>query len=145
MLAIFAAWAVPYLHTAALGRVGHVWTGQMANRFEIDEGFRPGSWALNIPRGLVNFVPWVVLLPLLWRRLSADAGEVAAVTDRAILRGGRWALAACFLGVSLAPGSLPRYTLPLLVPASVLLALVCTRNRSSACCRIGCRWFGAAW
>jgi 4-amino-4-deoxy-L-arabinose transferase-like glycosyltransferase len=129
MLAIFAAWAVPYLHLAALGRVSHVWTGQMANRFEIDEGFRPGPWALNIPRGLVNFVPWVVLLPLLWRRLPAVvAGDLAAATDMAILRGGRWAVAACFLVVSLAPGSLPRYTLPLLVPASVLLALACTRE-----------------
>jgi hypothetical protein len=129
MLALFAAWAVPYLHLAARGRVGHVWTGQMANRFEIDESFRPGSWALNIPRGLVNFVPWVVLLPLLWRRLPAVDGEdAAAAADMAILRGGRWALAACFLVVSLAPGSLPRYTLPLLVPASVLLALVCARE-----------------
>jgi 4-amino-4-deoxy-L-arabinose transferase-like glycosyltransferase len=129
MLAIFAAWAVPYLHLAAPGRVGHVWTGQMANRFEIDEGFHPGSWALNIPRGLVNFVPWVVLLPMLWRRVPPGAaGDLAVATDMAILRGGRWALAACFLGVSLAPGGQPRYTLPLLVPASVLLALVCTRE-----------------
>jgi 4-amino-4-deoxy-L-arabinose transferase-like glycosyltransferase len=132
MLAIFAAWAVPYLRLTAGERVGQIWGSQMANRFEIDEGFRAGMWALNIPRGLANFVPWVVLLPVLWRRGTMEAAESAgpgAAADWAILRGGRWALAACFLFVSLAPGSLPRYTLPLLVPASVLLALVCARER----------------
>jgi 4-amino-4-deoxy-L-arabinose transferase-like glycosyltransferase len=132
MLAIFAAWAVPYLHLTEAERVGQVWGNQMANRLEIDESFRPGMWALNIPRGLVNYIPWAVLLPLLWRRRQADAAtdDAGAATDWAILRGGRWAVAACFLGVSLAPGSLPRYTLPLLAPASVLLALVCARERA---------------
>jgi 4-amino-4-deoxy-L-arabinose transferase-like glycosyltransferase len=129
MLAIFAVWAIPYLHLTAAGRAGQVWTNQIANRLEVDEGFRPGMWALNIPRGLVNFVPWVVLLPLLWRRRAAAPPDPEGALDLAILRGGRWTLAACFLCVSLAPGSLPRYTLPLVAPASVLLALVCVRER----------------
>ncbi len=132
MLAIFGAWAVPYLHLTAAERVGQVWSNQLADRLEVDEAFRAGKWALNIPRGLVNFVPWVVLLPLLWwRRRASVAGDddPAAALDFAILRGGRWAMAACFLAVSLAPGGVPRYTLPLLVPASVLLALVCVREK----------------
>ena len=130
MLAIFAAWAVPCLRLTAGERVGQVWSNQLANRLEVDETFRPGMWALNIPRGLANFLPWAVLLPLLWgRRLAEDVADPGAAADWAILRGGRWALAACFLGVSLAPGSLPRYTMPLLAPASVLLALVCGRER----------------
>ena len=125
MLGMFAAWALPYLHMTALERAGDVWSKQLANRLEIDETFRAGMWALNIPRGLVNFVPWMVLLPLLWR------GQAHDPADAAILRGGRWAVAACFLGVSLAPGGVPRYTLPLIVPASVLLALAFAREALS--------------
>ena len=112
------------------------------------EKFSWSAYLLNVPRGLVNFLPWVVLLPLAWRswpdadleRAGAEANTLAARTpypgtisipsmllDFAVARGLRWSLAGCFLVVSVAPGSLPRYTLPLLVPACVLLALTFTR------------------
>ena len=124
MLAIFALWAVPYLHQTAAHRAGGVWLAQFQGRLEVNEQFRFGVWLLNIPRGLINFLPWVVLLPLVWRPAPGDWPDA----DRALLRGGRWAVLGCFLAVSLAPGGQPRYTLPLLVPASVLLALACRRG-----------------
>ena len=127
MLAIFAAWAVPYLHQTAAHRAGGVWLAQLQGRLEVNEQFRFGAWLLNIPRGLINLLPWVVLLPLVWRPAPGEWPDA----DRALLRGGRWATLGCFLVVSLAPGGQPRYTLPLLVPASVLLALACRRGWDS--------------
>ncbi len=124
MLGIFGLWAVPYFQHTAAHRAGGVWWAQFQGRLEVNEGFHFGVWLLNIPRGLINFLPWVVLLPLLWRALP----DVVPNADRAILVGGRWAILGCFLAVSLAPGGQPRYTLPLLVPASVLLALACRRG-----------------
>ena len=95
MLAIFAAWAVPYLHQTAAHRAGGVWLAQFQGRLEVNEGFHLATWLLNIPRGLVNYLPWVVLLPLV---VAARApGERPARSTAPLLRGGRWAVAGCFL------------------------------------------------
>lgn len=139
MLAIFALWAVPYLRLTAAERVGEVWRAQFEGRLEVNEGFHFSGWIRNIPRGLANYVPWVVLLPLLWRR---GVGSGWPAGDQAILRGGRLALAAAFLIVSLAPGGLPRYTLPLLALASALLALTTVRGWRSGELP---RWIPQAW
>ncbi len=131
MLGIFAAWAVPYLRLTAAGHSGGVWLEQFRGRMEVNEKFHLGAWLLNIPRGLVNYLPWTVLLPLAWRRgqsAAANPADAAQTLDHAIARGLRWAVAGCFLAVSLAPGGQPRYTLPLLTPASILLALVLARE-----------------
>ena len=139
MLAIFGAWSVPYLQQAAAQRGGDVWLTQFQSRLEVSEGFHLGIWALNVPRGLVNFLPWVVLVPLWWRR---EAGGETGTRDSAVLRGGRFAVTACFLAVSLAPGGQPRYTLPLLVPAGVLLALA-LGNRPAGVPALP--WLPTAW
>ena len=124
MLGIFAAWAVPYLRQTAANGAGGVWLAQFQGRMEVNEAFRFQNWLLNIPRGLVNFLPWVVLLPLAWRRIPTTASATADDKwNLAVLRGLRWGVGGCFLAVSLAPGGQPRYTLPLLVPASMLLGM----------------------
>ncbi len=122
MLGIFMAWAVPYLRQTAAGDVGGVWLAQFQGRMEVNDKFHLATWLLNLPRGLANYLPWTVLLPLAWRRIPEQT------LDAALARGLRWAVAGCFLAVSLAPGGQPRYTLPLLTPASVLLALVLVRG-----------------
>ena len=148
MLGIFAAWAVPYFHAISAGQAAGKWYAQLAGRVEVGEKFVWSAYLLNGPRGLANFLPWVVLLPLAWRGGSgvaaelsrAEANSLAARTpypgslsipalllDAAVARGLRWSLVGCFVAVSVAPGGIPRYTLPLLVPASVLLALTFTR------------------
>jgi 4-amino-4-deoxy-L-arabinose transferase-like glycosyltransferase len=134
MLAIFAAWAVPFLREISAARAGAAWTAQLAGRVEVDDAFRLGPWLLNIPRSLINFLPWAVLLPLLWRRTSGAADGL----DLAILRGGRWGMAASFLAVNLAPGGVARYSMPLLAPASIWLALACIRTPLPA-------WLPLAW
>ncbi len=148
MLSIFASWAVPYFREINVGQATGRWYTQMAGRAEVSEKFKLGAWLLNGPRGLVNFLPWVVLLPLVWqlREPKQSAGgsrppgamaNVAAqppdsLLDAAIARGLCWSLALCFVIISLAPGGIPRYTLPLLVPASILLALSFSQSQAAA-------------
>ncbi len=130
-LGIFGAWAIPYLRQTAAGHSGGVWLEQFQGRLEVNEKFHLTAWLLNVPRGLANYLPWTVLLPLAWRRepaAPANPAEPAPTLDHDIARGLRWAVGGCFLAVSLAPGGQPRYTLPLLTPASVLLALALARE-----------------
>ena len=58
---------------------------------------------MNIPRGFGYFLPWVLCLPVLKR----------APNERTLA----WGIGIAFVVVSLLPGSLARYTMPLLVPA----------------------------
>ncbi len=121
MLAIFAAWAVPYFHATAQLHAAGVWTKQMEERVNGGGTFDVRAWLENPPRGLCNFLPWLLFLPLLWNR---EALAKLREPDAAMIRAARWPIVICFFGLLFIPGMLPRYTLPLLVPASLLLALV---------------------
>jgi hypothetical protein len=81
----------------------------------------PVKWLLNLPKGIGDILPWILFAPLLWH---AAASQGLHARSAALLRGGRWAVAGCFVGLLLIPGVLPRYILPLTTPFSVLLALV---------------------
>lgn len=112
-------WLVPYLAATESGEAASTWRDQFANRI-FENKFDLKSWLLSVPRGLANFLPWVILVPLLWRR---DAALRLVEREESILRGGRLAVALCF-ALLLVPGFLVRYSMPLIVPASLLLALV---------------------
>ncbi len=68
MLGIFAAWAIPYLQMTAGENVAHVWSRQFSGRL-VGENFNFRGWIQNIPRGLGYFLPWVLLLPFVARRI----------------------------------------------------------------------------
>ena len=116
MLAIFGAWAVPYFQMTHAQEVAGVWSRQFSGRLS-GEDFKLGDWLLNIPRGIAYLLPWVILFP--FARFSALDDEA----ERSLGRGLSLGIAVPFLIVSLAPGALPRYTMPLLAPAIWLLAL----------------------
>lgn len=119
MTGIFAAWAVPYFQaTAELSREGAakssaagVWQEQMAERFG-GGGFVWRDWLLSVPRGLSNFLPWLLLVPVWWTRPPHETW----------FRPLRNVVTATYIVLLLIPGFLPRYAMPLLIPASVLLA-----------------------
>jgi len=117
MLGIFAAWAIPYWRTMPSASVGQSWAVQLTGRFTGDD-FKLGSWLLNIPRGLAYFLPWTLLLPLV-RQTTWSSNA-----DRNLARGLGWGTALPFLLVNLLPGGLPRYSMPALVPACWLMAMV---------------------
>ena len=107
MLGIFAAWAIPCLLMVRNGDVTQTWSRQFTGRLA-GEDFVLRGWLMNIPRGLGYFLPWVLLVPFLdWKN-----------GNRGLLFG----IGISFVLVSLLPGSLARYTMPLLGAASWLVA-----------------------
>ena len=117
MIAIFAAWAVPYWHAMAGANVGQNWSAQLTGRLTLDD-FKFSNWLLNIPRGLAYFLPWTLLLPLVWKTTWTNH------SDDKLARALGWGAAAPFLLVNLLPGGLPRYSMPALAPACWLMAMV---------------------
>jgi 4-amino-4-deoxy-L-arabinose transferase-like glycosyltransferase len=116
MIAIFAAWAIPYWQAMESAAVGQTWAVQMTGRFTGDD-FKLRSWLLNIPRGLAYFLPWTLLLPLVLKTKWRTASE------RNLARALGWGAGLPFLLVNLLPGALPRYSMPALVPACWLVAM----------------------
>ena len=115
MVGIFAAWAVPYFQMTHAGQTAQVWTQQFSGRLE-GENFHFADWLLNIPRGVAYLLPWVVLF--LFARFQKLANEPERGFARALSLG----ILVPFVLVSLVPGALPRYNMPLLAPAIWLLA-----------------------
>ena len=116
MLGIFAAWAIPCLEMVRAGHVADVWSKQFSGRVSGDD-FKLADWVLNMPRAIAYLLPWVVLLPFARFALLEDE------EDRKLCRALSLGVAIPFVFVSLVPGALPRYTMPLLAPAIWLLAI----------------------
>jgi 4-amino-4-deoxy-L-arabinose transferase-like glycosyltransferase len=121
MVAIFLAWAVPCLEMANASHVTQTWSRQFSGRLT-GEDFKLYGWFLNIPRSLGYFLPWALLLPFLrFNRLPSEE-------DRKHAFALAWSTAISFVAISLLPGSLPRYTMPLLAPVVWLLAFFLSLN-----------------
>ena len=116
MLGIGAAWAIPFLHSTTSQVAMDKWSGQFTGRLRgVD--FRFFSWIQNIPRGLIYFLPWLLLFPFV--RFSKFADEAQQRLARALA----WGIAVSFVAVNLVPGAVARYSMPVIVPASWLLAM----------------------
>ena len=103
----------------------HVGSRQILGPLGLGEDFQiseAGSW--NIPRGLGYFLPWILVLPF-------PRAEFVDESDRRLVHGLGWGIAGSFLIVSLIPGSLPRYTMPLIAPLCWLRPAYCVRNDST--------------
>ena len=121
MLGIAAAWAIPFVHSTASEVAMDKWSAQYTGRLKgID--FKFFSWIQNIPRGLIYFLPWVVLFPFARFSRFHDEGE------RRLARALSWGSAVPFLAVDLVPGAVARYSMPAIVPASWLLGMICAGN-----------------
>jgi 4-amino-4-deoxy-L-arabinose transferase-like glycosyltransferase len=116
MLGIFAAWAIPFLHSTTTHVTAVKWSNQFTGRFQgID--FKFVAWIQNIPRGLVYFLPWVLFFPFVRFSKFHDYSEQRLAHALA------WGIAVPFLAINLVPGALPRYGMPVIAPASWLLAM----------------------
>jgi 4-amino-4-deoxy-L-arabinose transferase-like glycosyltransferase len=116
MLGIFAAWAIPFLHSTTTHVAATKWSNQFTGRLQgID--FKFVTWIQNIPRSLIYFLPWVLLFPFV--RLS----KFHEYAERRLAHALAWGIAVPFLAINLVPGALPRYSMPVIAPASWLLAM----------------------
>ncbi|HXO94841.1 MAG TPA: hypothetical protein VN825_11930, partial [Candidatus Acidoferrum sp.] len=121
MIWIAAAWAIPFVHSATSQVAMEKWSGQYTGRLKgID--FKFLSWIQNIPRGLIYFLPWLLLFPFV--RFS----KLQEQSEQRLARALCWGIAVPFLGVNLVPGAVARYSMPAIVPACWLLAMICTES-----------------
>jgi 4-amino-4-deoxy-L-arabinose transferase-like glycosyltransferase len=116
MLGIFAAWAVPFVRAMTIPVAMHNWSIQFTDRLAGTE-FQFVNWILNVPRGLIYFLPWLILLPFL--RFSKFRQQDQRQLAHALV----WGTVLPFLVVNLVPGGVARYSMPYLVPASWLLGM----------------------
>jgi 4-amino-4-deoxy-L-arabinose transferase-like glycosyltransferase len=130
-------WAIPCsLAVSSHNPVGvwHFWWGQLASRAstESSQHFRLSAWLLNGPQTLKNFLPWTLLLPLLWRKetVAALAGSGHS-RELALFRGARWGMVATAVLMILLPNGSPRYIYPLIVVPCLLLGRALTANEGS--------------
>jgi len=121
ILVIPAAWAIPFLHSTMTQVAMDKWSSQYTGRLKgID--FKFFSWIQNIPRGLMYFLPWLLLFP--FARFSKFHDE----SHRQLARALAWGIAVPFVAFNLVPGSVARYSMPVIVPASWLLAMIYVGN-----------------
>jgi len=116
MLGMFSAWAVPFVRMMTIPVAMHNWSIQFTGRLQGTE-FKFVNWILNVPRGLIYFLPWLILLPFL--RFSRFRQQDQRQLAYALV----WGTMLPFLVVNLVPGGVARYSMPYLVPASWLLAM----------------------
>ncbi len=129
-------WAVPCsLEVSSHNPIGvwRFWWDQLASRAsaESDQHFRLSTWLLNGPQTLKNFLPWTLLLPLLWRKETLAMIAAAADSDSrdlALFRGARWGMVATTVLMILLPNGSPRYIYPLIVVPCLLLGRALTVN-----------------
>jgi 4-amino-4-deoxy-L-arabinose transferase-like glycosyltransferase len=121
ILAIPAAWVIPFVQRTAADVAVDKWSAQFTGRLRgID--FKFFRWIQNIPRSLVYFLPWLLLFPF------ARFSNFQAEAQRRFARALAWGIAVPFVAVNLIPGSVARYSMPVIVPASWLLAMTYTAN-----------------
>jgi 4-amino-4-deoxy-L-arabinose transferase-like glycosyltransferase len=119
-VAVWLPWAMANSGRNPQKDSGKVWLEQVTHRMGLVE-FDWLNWLLQVPQSLVNFLPWVVVLPLAWS--GAVTGQWPGMGRRGQwLRGLRAGLVVGFLVIALLPSSRPRFMLPLNVAAAVLVA-----------------------
>ena len=143
-------WAIPCsLAVSSHNPAGvwHFWWDQLASRAstESSQHFRLSAWLLNGPQTLKNFLPWTLLLPLLWRKetVARLAGASGSGNSRelALFRGARWGMVATAVLMVLLPNGSPRYLYPLIVVPCLLLGRALTVADGSG----NPDWLASAW
>jgi 4-amino-4-deoxy-L-arabinose transferase-like glycosyltransferase len=136
IIGLLGCWAVPCsLAVNSDDPIGvwRFWWDQLASRASTgsEEHFRLGTWLLNGPQTFKNFLPWTLLLPLLWRKdVIAELKGGVGINPReyALFLGARWGMVSTCLLMVLLPKGSPRYIYPLIVVPCLLLARVLTIN-----------------
>jgi 4-amino-4-deoxy-L-arabinose transferase-like glycosyltransferase len=85
------------------------------------------GWLREVGLSMFYFLPWTLMLPVLWMKGFAERVEPA---HRPLLRGCRLGILLGFAGLCLVPGLLARYTMPALPLAAISLGWLLSRPRS---------------
>jgi len=122
MCVVFAAWALPAFMHSSGSTMGTRWVAEIMLRFSSESGqINYGEWMSAPFKALRNFLPWALLLPLLWNQTVLQR---IPQTFLPMLLGARNGMVVGFILISLPPGTLARYYMPLFPIALILLGYV---------------------
>ena len=136
MIGIVAAWAIPFVNSTTAQVAIDKWSGQDTGRLK-GADFKFFEWIQHVPRGLIYFLPWVLLFP--FARSSRLQDQRRTATGARTVVGNRGTV----FGGQSCPRCAPPYSMPAIVPASWLLGMICSGN-ALQCPR---RWMkaGSVW
>ncbi len=125
-LGVALAWAIPFI--AAFEKLPRetnegaiaAWMREVSSRVTGEEETSLQDWLVRGPRALMMFLPWVLLLPLVFRRAPVEQALADPEKSR-VFRGLLFGAAAGFAVMVLLPSSSPRYVAPLFGPGTLLL------------------------
>ena len=100
------------------------WRHELASRVTGEEESSTKDWLVRGPRALVMFLPWILFVPVLWRKTNLASVFGDADDTARTYRGLCWGVVAGFAVMVLLPSSSPRYVAPLLGPVALLLGWV---------------------
>jgi 4-amino-4-deoxy-L-arabinose transferase-like glycosyltransferase len=134
ILGALLCWAIPCsLVVSDHNPVGvwRFWWVELASRASAEsvDHFSLSKWLLNGPQTLKNYLPWTLLLPVLWRKETvARLGDApdSGPRELALFRGARWGMVATSVLMILLPNGSPRYIYPLIVVPCLLLGRALT-------------------
>jgi 4-amino-4-deoxy-L-arabinose transferase-like glycosyltransferase len=129
---IFLLWAWPFFSSPEAQEAANVWKRQGIDRFT-ESDFNLRNYLLNIPRALMDLMPWILLAPggaLLFAGSQPSPAPEEAGTRASdlepfrpgYLRAVAIGCSVLFFCLLLVPGVLPRYVLPLGLPFALLSA-----------------------
>lgn len=120
MSGILAAWYLAAGETTETTEMsGQMW-GQLIMRFK-PGNVKFGYWAHEvIDAGIINFLPWTLLLPILWNKNAVNKFEGERLI---IFKGGRIGLILGFVLMNMMPMTESRYCIPLFCITSILLGM----------------------
>ncbi|MEZ0388753.1 MAG: ArnT family glycosyltransferase [Verrucomicrobium sp.] len=128
--AITLAWALPFISSYAQfmgipkADVLGAWGNEVSSRVTGEEQSSTSDWLVRGPKALVMFLPWVLLLPLWWRRTALDSLFKDDPATRKTFDGLKWGVVAGFAFMVLIPSSSARYVAPLLAPVALMTAWI---------------------
>jgi 4-amino-4-deoxy-L-arabinose transferase-like glycosyltransferase len=122
MLLPLVAWVLAALAGNPDLNLARIWEGELGSRYAV-RTLDVGGWIGGILKAFVDFLPWTLVLPLVWWP-GARAHEDASTWHCA--RALRLAAVLCFVAVSSMPGVRSRYYMPLFPHLCCLVALTLT-------------------
>ena len=135
--AVFLVWVLLAMREAPPEAMAKTWFSEISEQASASDGMNLGHWLVKLVKTLGNFMPWLLLLPLLW---MPSAKSAIAPPWWNLFRGCRWSLAACFCLVFFVPGSMPRYSMPVIPLASLLLGWVLSTQTPGLLAARAWRW-----
>ncbi|MBN1436515.1 MAG: glycosyltransferase family 39 protein [Sedimentisphaerales bacterium] len=117
---MFLGWTYLAQQQTVAQEMGGNWQNQLTTRIN-PANIDFGRWAQQILRAVVNFLPWLVMVPILWQKHFTSR----IPTERLpMFKACRLALLLSFIVLNAFPGTASRYSLPVAVLVSFTLGWI---------------------